>query len=76
MKLGGGKKVTVGKLRDALRARSLTTSGLKRDLASRLIEHQGQQPTHGSAENSVGVPPPSLTSDTIPNEEEDSVDEE
>ena len=81
MELNEGEKVTVERLRVALRAQNLSSNGHKRDLASRLIEHHHQQqPTQGLVESLVQVvgvpPPPLLASDTISDEEEDSDDEE
>jgi hypothetical protein len=47
LKLGEQENLTVDKLRAALRVRSLPTNGLKKDLASRLIEHQTKELTQG-----------------------------
>jgi hypothetical protein len=53
-----GDNLTVDKLKAALRARSLLAlKEFKKDLASRLIEHQRKRPTQGSAESLVEEPP-------------------
>jgi hypothetical protein len=49
------------KLKDALRVRELSLTGLKKVLASRLIEYESEQLTPESAEM---VPPPTLASGT------------
>jgi hypothetical protein len=54
MKLGEGEKLTVLKLRDEMRVRGLSSKGLKKVLATRLIAYQKeQQPTQGSADSSL-----------------------
>jgi hypothetical protein len=61
LELGEAESLTVSKLKDALRVRELSLTGLKNVLASRLIEYESEQLTPESAEM---VPPPTLASGT------------